>query len=1106
MKAKQVLLRAAFLVSVLASTVPASAQFTSTIEGTVFDPSGLVTPGATVTLVNTDTGVSQTAATNAAGYYRFPALPAGQYRLRIELQGFKTIAQDNIRLAAAEIKTLNVRLEVGSTAESVTVTGTVPLVETAEGRVSGLITESEVKDLPLVGRNFFNLVVLTPGVSGRAAGGGQAYAQSNADIFINEYSVSMNANGARTESNNFMVDSSTISSTQRSGVVNVTPNPEVVEEVRVAVNNFSAEYGRNGSVLVNIVTKSGNNTFRGSGSAFYTNDALQARNNFEKQTPGFQIPDFARKETAWGFGGPLRRDRTFFFTSGDVLRSDVAISRTGTIVTPPFINFMKQSRPNNVSTYVMSTFPASFSADRNFQMAGQLLNASCSGSAAIVSPVGAIPCNLPVTGEGTFNTTSPRKGLQWTLRGDHYLNSGRDRIFASFNRTNVDKVLFGTPDVYPDFNTISPTNNLHFNSNWTRVLSTNKLNEASFSWVRVYGNLPLNRPDIPGIQVTGIERYQTTWGPNDFSQNNFEFRDVVTWTRTAHTLKSGGEYSRGHADNEGSRVFNRPIYTFNSVFDFAADSPARQDNLAIDPRTAGPVTDLLRLHRTNAIAAFAQDEWKIKPNLTLNLGVRYEAFLNIFDAAGDMTALVFSQRTGHLQNDLKTAAIVERQYPLNGGLWGGGLHTIAPRFGFAWDPTREGRMSIRGGWGRFYERMSNQLWDSEYTNLPGFAVTSATIFDPVKPVFGLGTTQEKPFNYPRPSGLTAGLNSQGGLINGRAKADLLDPDIGKMYLDNWFVGVQREVAPQVAVEADYIGSRGNNMYVRYNVNRFNGDLFDGRFDGIIPGVSSLLFGQSIDQSHYNGGTAAMRVNRGNIQVGTAYTLGKAIDFSSTITPPNRPDAFGPASQDEGPSDFDIRHKLSVSLNWKIPGPTAGTARHVAGGWQVASVVIAQSGSPFTVVCNGVSFAPIRDASGAIVGNSGCDYNADGEGNDRPNAPSTGSSLSDLGNDDFLRGIFKASDFPAPAPGTQGNLGRNSFRGPRYLNVDVSLIKSFRIPWVTGPGADVQFRIEAFNALNTTNLNPPNGSEGNNNMASPLFGRSISALTGRIVQLSGRFTF
>jgi Carboxypeptidase regulatory-like domain len=1080
---------------------PLCAQFISAIEGTVLDPTNLVVPGATVTLLNRETGVAQSATTTVAGYYRFSSLPPGLYSVKVELQGFRTVTQEDIRLATAEIKTVNVHLEVGSTSENVTVTAGTPLVETAEGRVSGLIQSSEVKDMPLVGGNFFNLVVLTPGVSGRATGGGQAYAQSNADIFINEYSVNMNANGARTESNNFMVDSSTISSSQRSGVANVTPNREVVDEVRVAVNNFDAEHGRNSSVLVNIVTKSGSNSYHGSGSLFYTNDSLQARNQFQKNTPGFQFPDFSRTETSWGVGGPIQKDRTFFFTSGDVLRSDVAISQASSIVTPQFINFMKQNRPNNVSTYVMSTFPASFSAERNFKTAAQLLSAGCSGSEAIASPVGAIPCNLPVTGEGTFNTTSPREGLQWTARGDHHMNGGKDRIYGSFNRTSVDKVLFGTPDVYPDFNTISPTNSMHFNSNWTHIASGGMLNEAAFSWVRVYGNLPLNRPDVPGIQVTGIERYQTTWGPNDFVQNNFEWRDVVTWTRGAQVMKFGGAFTREHADNEGSRVFNRPIYSFNGVFDFAADNPSRQDNLAIDPATGASVTDLLRLHRTHSLSGFVQDDWKVRPNLTLSGGLRYEQYLNIYNAAGPMTAIEFTQQTGNLQNDLKTARVIRRDYPLDGGLWSGGQHTFAPRGSFAWDPTKEGRTSVRGGWGRFYERMSNQLWDSEYTNLPSFAVTSATIFDPVKPVFGLGTSPTMPYNYPRPAGLTAGLNSQGGLINGRAKADLLDPKIGDMYTDNWFAGAQRQIGRVLVVEGDYIGSRGNNMYLRYNVNRFNGDLLDGVFDGLMPGFSSVLYGQAIDKSHYNGATFAARVNRSDLQFGGAYTIGKAIDFSSTITPPDRPDAFGPASQDEGPSDFDIRHKLSLHVNWRIPGPASGAARAIAGGWQFASVLIAQSGTPFSVVCNGRSFTPIRDGSGRIVGNSGCDYNADGAGNDRPNVPSFGSSLSGLSDDDFLNGIFKASDFPTPAPGVPGDLGRNTYRGPSYFNVDASFIKSVRVPWMGSSSADVQFRVESFNILNNNNLvNPVN------NLSDPLFGRSTSALAGRIVQFSGRLTF
>jgi hypothetical protein len=1078
--------------------LPVSAQFTSGIEGSVTDAQGGLVPGATVTITNEETGVSQTTQTTDAGYYRFTALPRGLFTVRVSLSGFRTALQEHVLVQVAETRTINATLSAGNVSEEVTVEAATPLVETAQGRISGVIDESQVTDLPLVGRNFFNLVVLTPGVTGRASGGGQAYAQSNADIFINEYSVAMNANGARTESNNFMVDSSTISSSQRSGVVNVTPNPEVVDEVRVSVNNFTAESGRNGSVVVNIVTKSGSNDWHGSGSLFYTNDSMQGKNQFQKRVPNFKHADFSRKETAWGFGGPVMRNKTFFFTSGDMLRSQVAVNRNTNILTQEFIQFMQAARPNNASTYVMKTFAASFAPERNFRTAAaHLNNTACSGSQLIPSPVGPIPCNLRVSGEGTFNTTSPRRGLQWTGRIDHYVNDSKDRVYGSFNRTQVENLRAPQPDVYPDFNTLSPTNSMNLNTNWTRVLSANAVNEASFAWVRVYGDVFLNRPDVPGIQVTGIERYQTTWGPNDFVQNNFEWRDVVTWTRGAHSLKTGGSFSRGHADNEGSRVFNRPIYTFDSVFDFAADNPSRQENLAIDPRSGGPVTDLLRLHRTHGIGGFIQDEWKAKPNLTLSLGIRYEGFLNIYDAAGDMTAIEFANRTADLRSDLRTAKIVERKNPMHGG-----QHTIAPRFGFAYDPTNEGKLSFRGGYGRFYERMSNQLWDSEYTNLPGFAVTTATSFDAVKPVFGLGSIEEKPYNYPRPLGLTAGLNSQGGLINGRAKADLLDPDIGTAYLDNWFVGVQRAVGANMAVEADYIGSRGDNMYLRYNVNRFSGDLLDGRFDGIIPGVSSLLLGQAVDKSRYHGMTLALKGRQSDIQFGTAYTFGKAIDFSSTSTPTGaRQDPFGPGDQDEGPSDFDIRHKVSASANWMLPGPTSGVAGNLLGGWQIGTVLIAQTGTPFSVICSGAAFSPVRNTAGAIIGNTGCDYNADGEQNDRPNAPAFGSSRTGLSNDDFLNGIFTASDFPTPTPGSVGNLGRNSFRGPRYFNVDLSLIKSVRVPWVTGPSANVQFRVEAFNVLNTTNLLNPI-----NNLRNPLFGKSVEALPGRIIQFSGRLSF
>jgi len=1090
---------APILLLTLAAT-PASAQFASSIEGTVTDQSGAILQGATVTIVNEATGATQTVQTTGAGYYRFPALPGSRYTIRVSQERFKTVTQENVRLQAAETKTVNVVLEVGETIEEVTVRGQAPLVETAQGRVSALIEQEQVNNLPLMGRNFYSLVVLTPGVVGRATGGGQAYAQSNSDLYNNEFGVNMNANGARAESNNFLVDSSTVSSSQRSGVVNINPNSESVQEVRVAVNNFSAEHGRNGSVLVNVITKSGTNALRGSFSSYYTNNSMQAKNHFQKQATGFRHPDFGRTEVSWGAGGPVRRDRTFFFTSGDVLRSDVAVSGARSVLTPEFIRFMEQARPNNISTNIASSFPASFTPDRNFQTAGQHLGVACSGATLIDSPIGPVPCNLPVTGEGTWNETSPRNGLQWTARIDHHL-SDRDRLYGSFSRTTTDKVGFGTPEVYPGFTASSPTSSMHFGTNWTRIISPTVLNEASFGWVRPWGELLNPRPDIPGVSVTGIQGYQVGWGPNEFVQNSFEWRNVLTMTRGSHTLKVGGLYTREHADNEASRVFNRPTYGFNSVFDFAADQPFRQDQIAVDPATGEPITRIIRFHRTQSIAAFVQNDWKVRPNLSINVGVRYEGYSNIYNAKNDMANIQFTTG-GDLQARLASARMDARQYYLEGGLWGGGLHTLAPRASFAWDPSNEGRMSIRGGIGRSYDRMSNQIWDGEYQNLPLFATLNVTVQDPVaRPVFGLGQSTTVPYEYPRPAGLTAGLNQHNGLLNGAGLVHVVDSDIDPMYLDNWFLGVQRSLTRRIVVEADYIGSRGRDAYRKWDINRFNGDLFDGRLDRILPGFAAINYTNSTDRSSFHGGTVAAKVMGQDLSFGGSYTFGRATDYSSTFSATQLPDAYGPSSQDKGRSDFDVPQKVALWAFWNAPAPASGLARAVLGGWQVSGVLIAQSGTPFSVFCQGRAFSAIRDANGAIIGNSGCDYNADGLSFDRPNAPSFGSSLSGLSNDDFLGGIFAAGDFPTPAPGVQGTLGRNTFRGPRYFNVDFALLRTIPLPALGGTRGELQLRLETFNLFNTTNLQLPQS-----NLTSPAFGRSTDALPGRIVQIGARVSF
>src|SRR5262245_46449833 len=330
----------------------AKAQFSSAIEGTVTDPNGAVVAKATITIKNLANGTERSDVTTDAGYFRISSLPAAAFTVTISASGFKTSVH-NVSLEVAQIKSLNVNLQVGATSEEVLVTTEAPQIESSQASVSNLIDKKRVANLPLVGRNFYTLVVLTPGVTGLPSGGGQAYAQATGDIFSAEYGVNLNGNGQRAESNGFLVDSANVGATPRGGVTNVNPSADTVQELRVSVNNYSAEYGRNSSVLVNVLTKSGTNDFHGTLGWFHSNNRLVARTFTQTK-----VPVLRRNEVTWTFGGPIVKNKTHFFASMDILRSGVGTGFQANTVTQNFIDFMRQRFPNNISTKVMDKFPA----------------------------------------------------------------------------------------------------------------------------------------------------------------------------------------------------------------------------------------------------------------------------------------------------------------------------------------------------------------------------------------------------------------------------------------------------------------------------------------------------------------------------------------------------------------------------------------------------------------------------------------------------------------------------------------------------------------------------------------------------------------------------
>jgi hypothetical protein len=1095
-KAAPVLLAATFVL--LAPSV-VKAQFTSVIEGRVSDPADATVPNAEVTVEQPATGVKRLVRTSDVGYFRVASLPPGQFTIRVTAKGFETTVSENVLLQSDQTKTFNVQMKIGTPTTEVSVTGEVPLVETGEARVSGHIDERQVAQLPLVGRNFMTLVVLTPGVTGLPSGGGQAYAQATGDIFSAEYGVNLNANGQRAESNNFQVDNASVNGSPRGGVSNFSPSADAVQELRLSVNNFSAEYGRNSSAMVNVITKAGTNNYHGTAAWYHTNNDLTGRNSVFQP----QVPVFRRNEANATFGGPIKKNRLFFFGSVDVLRSGLGQGFGASAISPELTNIIEQRFPNNISAKLVKNFPSQLTKLSDGLFAGPAAGVvpnvgACGGlpggaSSNVTTSIGLLPCNLPLTFNGTFAQTLPRNGLQWFGRIDYTFNGGKDRIYGSAARTTLDQVRFGSPDVYPGFTALASEYTAYWNVNYTHLISATALNEFSWSGTRAWGDAPVSHGEVPEIDVTGIASYGTGFSDAVFIQNNQQWQDILSINRGSHAFKTGGIVQCGSGCPGAGALFHntytRVHYFFPSVFDFIKDDPQSESNIGFDPKTGKQTGPDFRPVFVN-FGVFAQDDWKVRKNFTISAGLRWEVFLNPWDKDNLFVSATFPTGNDYFSRIRDLTPKVKR--PQDGSDW----NNFAPRFGFAWDPSNKGALSIRGGFGMFYDRPGGQFYVDAGTSLPLIASAVASKQNGIPPVYGLSTSTSSPWLFPAPQ-INIGLNSHNGLVGIPSSINVWDPSLKTMYAFNYFLGIQHSFFRDWAVEANYVGSQGRKTYMNFDVNRFAGDLLDGNLDRINTNFAAIQYGQARGGSFYNGGNVSLRKRYSvglNLQVG--YTFGKAIDDSSSFGGGLALVDANNLKLSRGLSDFDVRHKLAVSLLYETPKLGKGSIGSFVSAWEVGAVTIVQSGRPFDVFC-GASFSPITNAAGKVVGNSGCDYNADGFNYDYPNAPSFGGYQGGFSRQQYLNGIFPASAFPAPGLGQSGQLGRNMYFGPHYVNTNLNIIKRFKL----GEKRTLDFRTELFNLFNNTNLDGVVG-----DISDPRFGRATTALGARNVQFGLRLAF
>jgi hypothetical protein len=1113
------------------------AQFSSAIEGNVTDNTGAIIPSAKVVLTNTDTGVTQTTESNSAGFYRFPALGPGHYKVEASAAGFSTATQENIDLTAMRVQEASLTLAVAGGSQTVTVSDTPTAVETDEATIQSVTTAQQVEELPIEGRNIYGVANQTPGITGTGLMGSPA---SNTDIFFATTTPAIVANGAPNHSNTYLLDGVSLDDSPSGGDAKLVPNPDSVDEVVVSTSNYSAEFGKAASLVTQITTKSGTNKFHGSGFEQYQSNSLTARNEFQnyKDPINGYITPYSRNEFGGSFGGPIRKDKTFFFGSLDVVRSQTTSTGPVTVEDPALTTWMTSNLPNNLATTLLSQYkptvspnPTSVATVANVeQQQGGAPDAAHNCADAVNDPNGigplGMPCNLAMidTSNGTF--VSPHNGYQYNARVDQTFAQSRDRVYGNMYNTH----LVGPWDngVRHSFDINFPQDAWFGALNYTHVFSPTILNETGLGYTRTSVVIPCKYCNLLPTNINGIAGFGDGFSPVGFAQNDFHWRDMVTITRGKHALKTGFEWFH----NQDFAPFTVPdnrqqAWGFDTIFDFAADKVDNYGTISFDPTTGG-VANNNRYFLDSTYGAYVQDDWKIRQDLTVNLGLRWDATSNPSEARNTLSTLTVPQ-TGSLLQQIEGISVGLNPDPNKRRPFIDHKKTyFAPRFGFAWRPFGAKDWSVRGGAGIFFDRGGNTNWsDTETANPPIDANFNASVHtpgSPQPPAFSLCQNATFPYNCPLPAGLTSTLpplNARGGYGNFNNIGGP-DPHLKMAYLENYFLGVQRAFGSKWIAEADFVHSLGIHEYSITNMNRvdgvntvtYNGSGGYTETLGTLPNpyFSAINYATNRDGSNYNGLTAFVRKQFGaGFSFQVAFTAQKTIDLMSTVPGQQKGaeysvviDAYNVNAQ-RGVSSQDTPKQLSYNGLWIVPKSwmKSRLMKEAVGGWEVSALGTLMSGFPATVYTS-----KPQD-----------DFNLDGYGYDLPNRPTDIKwPLKGLARSKFLTGTFKTTDFPLPVDangvplGHEGNIGRNTVRGPGFAQTDAALAKNVALPWFSKESSTLQVRLDMYNAFNRVNLQgwdtnlADGGVDAMTGQPFGNFGKATGVAQARTLQLSTKFTF
>ena len=1012
----------------------------ASLRGTVTDSTGAALPGATVSIVNVATGASRDLVTDGAGRYTAPILPPGDYELHVTLTGFQPQARRGLRLAVGQDAAIDIRLDVGTVAEEVTVTGSAPGVDLTSGAVSGLVTDRQIRDLPLNGRSFQQLALLQVGVTAALAAGNDVVGGRTPKISIN---------GARPEQNNFLLDGTDINNVYNKtpgSVAGVLLGVDAVLEFQVLTNAYSAEFGRSAGGVINAVTRSGANVVHGSAFEFHRNSALDARNYFDpKDKP---IPDFHRNQFGATIGGPLRRDRTFYFGAYEGLIERLGI--TG-VTNVPDANARNGMLPGGrqvalhpaVPRYIQTFFPES--NGRNI-----------GGGIA----------------EYLYTLTQPTDEHFGQLRVDHKLGDN-DQLFARYTISNgkVDRQPINKP---PVAFTKESSRNQYLTAEHQHLFSPAFLNTARFGInrsVSLADNVrtidippdmawvpgePMGYFTISGVVIEALGDYRL---PRNDRLNNFQWGDTLFVTSGAHSVRAGGQaqYLQFNQDTVSQRG---AILNFSNLESFLLGQP-----FGADVALPGLV-DPIRNYRQWLFGFFVQDDIRVSNRLSVNAGLRYEFITVPTEANGKIS---------NLRHVTDTALTVGDPWHDNPS-----LRNFAPRIGVAWDPVGDAATSVRAGFGVFHDEI-----------LPKYYFFSGSLNPPF-------TTRTSLTNPPFPN-IVANFDPAAPI---RAQLQTVNFDLQTPYMLQFNVNVQRALPAGWDVMVGYVASRGKNLIRLGDANLapetiVNGEkVYQPQLGRRNPNFAGIWQRVTDAESFYDAlQLSAVKRYSNSFSGQVSYTWSKSIDDASGI---NSQD-FGNVVQygmdwydrtrDRGLSAFHAEHNLTFNATWDVPfgRSLTGVAGAFLNGWQISNVTTLMSGHPFTVR-NGFNRSGNLNTTSFSL-------------HDRPNLKP--------GCDPILGGPDRYWDincFELQAANTRGNAGRNILIGPGLVSIDVSLVKAFQV----GGNRSLQLRAEVFNVPNRANFAVPSGQIAfTNAQSTPAanWGRITSTTTtSRQVQVGVKYLF